>query len=1325
MQRILPPPVAKLCLALLCLVLLMNTTTAAAQTQEADDQGWSYPTSKPATPFGGGSGSQNDPYLITKAQHLANLSYMINDGEKYKGKYFRMTRDIVLNDNMMSDDGKFNEANASSYKEWKTMGSMDMLQNYKQFCGFFDGGGHTIYGVYQSYTVESESRKWHGFFYRVGDGIVSNLTISHSYIYTNARRTQEYRGIFCCEAENSTFSNCHVKNSYIHERSEGWSYKALGGFLGRGYKTEIRDCSFKGTIEVDAYSTRDDMATGGLVGNVTKTSKITDCKTSGNIIIKRSKGYDGDGQVAAGGIFGMSYLGVSVSRCLNTMDIVVHHENSADEMCAIYAGGIGGYVNAQDSNETSFSQCVNMGNIVVGASGETFDMKKRLMMLSGIANLYQSIAILSSGTVNVSDCANYGNIRLEAGSITSNDSDEKLLAAGCCVLYTKVTGTLKTNWKRCINVSDGNDMTAGGLTMRYAPIMGIMDRPQDAEYINMEKPCYYNTNISNVLNPVSSVSDTKLELFYHKTPFALTATTPSWTFLTDKESTTWAGYAVPYTPFFTKTSLLGSGTETDPYLITNEKELLSLNTFMGNKGDAGYSAYYCLKNDLDMTNMGTFPTIVNGMDYTKGFTGTFDGNGHYINGLRVSGEAMFDRIGTGGVVKNLMLTNFRGNEADNLNTSIAGFHFGTIEDCSVFGTISSRLSQTYETEVTAAGIARSVHEGGVIRRCMFKGTLKASPKTSAGETNTTLSITGRMSGIAHYVDGTVEQCYASFEIETENGFKGYVYKQGIGSTSKTQGSGVTPVIRNCAYVCAETNTTVEGAKQCDSEADITLDLLGDTGSKNWLKGAFRPVNKHTKHLTVTDPAGQTTYLDLCPDDAWTANKVYNLTLTEANAEDRLLQQFKNLALYNPQNKTAYIINLELDRSLSSFDYKPHKDCTATKGATTITLTKDDDFADAPGHFLLCLPCPLRTADLPAGSEIHGLGYNAANEENNNQYVFYLTECDSVGAGVPCHVYIPDCVSGDFTLLSYGNIVTAPQGTAAYGPQGYFEQTDVSKAFTGILLADGSQTPEYLTYTEGPTTMKLFSAAATSEKRTENQWLTAIKVLDESDPYLAETIKSLHGQTKDNIYLKRKLWGNEWNTLTLPFDVNVEALASYAGVKNLDMEAEELTSITTDANGGIVLNFSKVSELIAGKPYLVRPTANCTGFDFLGPTTTINALLTAVPASNDEYEVTMLPNYAPLVLVAGDYFLQDDKFYVVAEGMTVSSLGMRAHFTANAAASEALQSARLVFDNGDVTGIDGITRPAATNGAVYDLSGRRVEKPAHGLYIVNGRKVLLP
>ena len=257
-------------------------------------------------------------------------------------------------------------------------------------------------------------------------------------------------------------------------------------------------------------------------------------------------------------------------------------------------------------------------------------------------------------------------------------------------------------------------------------------------------------------------------------------------------------------------------------------------------------------------------------------------------------------------------------------------------------------------------------------------------------------------------------------------------------------------------------------------------------------------------------------------------------------------------------------------------------------------------------------------------------------------------------------------------------------------------------------------------------MKLFDAAATSKKHTDSQKLSIRRVISEDDPYLAETLAGLHKQasTSDHIYLKRKLYANEWNTITLPCTIHLQHLRDRGGCTRL--EAQELAGIATDANGALTLTFDPATDnkLEAGKPYLIKPDKDCDGFDLDGLSLTINAVTTPVTKNDDQNEVSMIPYYVPLVLVEGDYFLQDNKFYVVAEGMTVKSKGLRARFTANAAASEALQSARLVFDNGDVTGIDGIT-PAATNGAVYDLSGRRVEKPAHGLYIVNGRKVLLP
>lgn len=69
------------------------------QTALAADN-WKYPTKsgKPDGNFGGGSGTEANPYLIKNAQQLADLAWCVNDGNAYKGKYFKLTADITLND---------------------------------------------------------------------------------------------------------------------------------------------------------------------------------------------------------------------------------------------------------------------------------------------------------------------------------------------------------------------------------------------------------------------------------------------------------------------------------------------------------------------------------------------------------------------------------------------------------------------------------------------------------------------------------------------------------------------------------------------------------------------------------------------------------------------------------------------------------------------------------------------------------------------------------------------------------------------------------------------------------------------------------------------------------------------------------------------------------------------------------------------------------------------------------------------------------------------------------------------------------------------------
>ena len=85
------------------------------------------------------------------------------------------------------------------------------------------------------------------------------------------------------------------------------------------------------------------------------------------------------------------------------------------------------------------------------------------------------------------------------------------------------------------------------------------------------------------------------------------------------------------------------------------------------------------------------------------------------------------------------------------------------------------------------------------------------------------------------------------------------------------------------------------------------------------------------------------------------------------------------------------------------------------------------------------------------------------------------------------------------------------------------------------------------------------------------------------------------------------------------------------------------------------------------------------------------------------------------------------FYAVVDGSTLSA--SKAYLPLpTASLPSGARSIKLVFEDGGTTGISEASRlndkGEMINDNVYDLQGRRVEKPARGLYIVNGRKVVI-
>lgn len=152
------------------------------------------------------------------------------------------------------------------------------------------------------------------------------------------------------------------------------------------------------------------------------------------------------------------------------------------------------------------------------------------------------------------------------------------------------------------------------------------------------------------------------------------------------------------------------------------------------------------------------------------FTGTFDGNGHVITGLKItqpgSYRGMFGEI-DGGTVRNVVLKEVNikfGNQKKNWIGSLAGSleKGGVIENCTVEGIVNAR---GYDN-MLVGGIVGTV-ENGKVTGCSFSGKVTGNQYVGG--------ITGRV------MSGSVENCWAMGDVEGD-------YSGGIAGTVTQNGS---------------------------------------------------------------------------------------------------------------------------------------------------------------------------------------------------------------------------------------------------------------------------------------------------------------------------------------------------------------------------------------------------------------------------------------------------------------------------------------------------------------------------------------------------------
>ena len=298
---------------------------------------------------------------------------------------------------------------------------------------------------------------------------------------------------------------------------------------------------------------------------------------------------------------------------------------------------------------------------------------------------------------------------------------------------------------------------------------------------------------------------------------------------------------------------------TKTYTVYNANGLMNIAELVnGGKSDINIT----LDTDIDLTGKDWTPI---GTDYDNSYKGTFDGGGHTITGLTFTTNdeyaGLFGWLNRAGTVKNVVMEGVQITSNQIYGGSIGGvvgYSWGTIENCSVSGSVSGTV---YVGGVVGAQI------GGSITGCSSSATVKGTVDVGgvAGQTNSSATLTAcyatgnviieinpkkNIAGgslVGMNAGSSLLACYATGNVTSTGSSTGYVHIGGfLGNNYTTVTACYWKNNQERGYKTAPESTKVDGTYVTWQKAVDAMNTALQNAGSEWryeLTGALPTLRK--------------------------------------------------------------------------------------------------------------------------------------------------------------------------------------------------------------------------------------------------------------------------------------------------------------------------------------------------------------------------------------------------------------------------------------------------------------------------------------------------